>query len=126
MSKQMVSDARLYLLTLPPVAYDNEATRTEIASMAKELLDARRDLAASEQRVAELDWQTIETAPKDRKVDLWRAASSDGCGELVQGCHYSTCWDGFVQGFGPCVPGATHWREVPAGPIAAQRQKEGE
>ncbi len=73
------------------------------------------------------DWHDIETAPKDRKVDLWaKIWLADGdrfVGERFPDCRWdggdSMCnrgasWNGLSKGWR-----ATHWRERPEAPEGA-------
>lgn len=64
-----------------------------------------------------LDWQLIETAPKDRRIDIW----------LKEGVRWCDCYYDQICGeWRTSRPGgkliavkeaqATHWREPPASP----------
>lgn len=72
-------------------------------------------------------WAAIETAPKDRKIDLWaKIWLADGDRFETQrfpGCRWdsgdSMCnrkpeWSGLPKGWR-----ATHWMDAPAGPEAS-------
>lgn len=69
-------------------------------------------------------WQLIETAPKDRRVDLWakrwRSQADDFVFERFPDCRWdggdrmcnrSAGWSGIPKEYCP-----THWMEIPGAP----------
>ena len=63
------------------------------------------------------EWQPIETAPKDRLIDIWLSDGVRWCG-----CHYDCITDQWRINT-PCAPvrwvparAVTHWRDAPAPP----------
>lgn len=72
--------------------------------------------------IAELLWQPIETAPKDRQIDLWTV--TDVGQWRVPGAWW-TDENGWIWGeaatFYRVAGTSTHWRPIPAAPIAAKR-----
>lgn len=75
---------------------------------------------------SQIPWQGIETAPEDRRIDLWaKIWLADG--DLFEERRFPDCqwfyrdrtgsvvksWDGLPKGWR-----ATHWMDIPAGPAA--------
>lgn len=66
-----------------------------------------------------MEWQPIETAPKDGTwVLLSSAGWTHGQWEIAQWSAYAECW----QTYDTAILGATHWMPLPAPPQAAQEE----